>query len=156
MRTQKGEGCWIWSGSVDFYGYGVVAYKGKTLFAHRVAYELESGPIPDGLRIDHICHTPLCVRPDHLRVVTIKQNAENHSGANRTSKSGVRGVWWVESRKKWAVQVTHLGKKHSGGSHRTLQEAATAARELRNALWTHNDLDRAGETFEAAELQAMG
>lgn len=157
LRTQKGEGCWIWSGTRDSYGYGRVAYQGKQFFAHRVAYELDSGPIPKGLRIDHICHTPLCVRPDHLRAVTIKENAENFSGLNSANVSGARGVYWDNQRGQWNVQVTHNRKRYSGGRHSLLAEAAEAARDLRNQLHTHNDLDRAEhkkaqfETFEMDE-----
>lgn len=92
--------------------------------------------------VDHTCHNRSCVNPDHLRVVTNKQNAENLRGANRASKSGVRGVWFAPTRGKWVVQVRHNGRRYSGGSHLTLEAAEQSAIALRNRLFTHNDADR--------------
>lgn len=45
--------------------------------AHRVAYELTYGPIPAGLNVLHSCDNPPCVRPDHLRVGTQRDNAQD-------------------------------------------------------------------------------
>ena len=143
-KTRKAlEGCWLWTGPLDHYGYGVLNHRGTGLKAHRVAYEQWVGPIPPRMVIDHTCHNPACVRPDHLRPATIKQNTENHSGATRLSKSGIRGVWKNSQTGLWHVQVTHRGRKHWGGSHKTVAEAEAAATALRIKLHTHNDMDRA-------------
>lgn len=75
-RVQKTETCWLWTGATS-QGYGVISvggYKGKNLMAHRVAYELTKGPIPEGLVIDHLCRAPRCVNPDHLEAVTTGDN----------------------------------------------------------------------------------
>lgn len=42
--------------------------------AHRVAWEIANGPIPDGLVIDHLCGIPRCVNPSHLELVTFREN----------------------------------------------------------------------------------
>lgn len=68
-------GCWLWTASQNGRGYGQIRVSGRLLYAHRVAYELEVGPIPEGLTIDHLCRNPSCVRPDHLEIVTMKVNA---------------------------------------------------------------------------------
>lgn len=67
-------GCWLWTGSLDTPGYGTVGSDSRKWLAHRVAYRLFVGPIPDGLTIDHLCRVRHCVNPDHLEPVT---NAEN-------------------------------------------------------------------------------
>lgn len=69
--------CWNWTASTR-NGYGQISVggrKGRIAGAHRVAYELLIGPIPDGLVIDHLCRNTLCVNPDHLEPVTVRENA---------------------------------------------------------------------------------
>ena len=55
-------------------GYGTMTIKGKPKRAHIVAYEQMVGPIPEGLELDHLCDNPSCVRPDHLKAVTHREN----------------------------------------------------------------------------------
>lgn len=50
-------GCWIWPGTKDSGGYGMIHRNGRSEKTHRVAYELLVGPIPAGLNLDHLCHT---------------------------------------------------------------------------------------------------
>lgn len=72
------SGCWIWTAGVDEYGYGVIKAENKgnkKYRAHRVSYELYRSKIPEGLVLDHICRTPSCVNPDHLKIVTLKENS---------------------------------------------------------------------------------
>jgi hypothetical protein len=63
--------CWLWRGYVMKNGYGMCDQ--RTL-VHRFSWETVHGPIPAGLVIDHICRVRNCVRPDHLRVVTQREN----------------------------------------------------------------------------------
>lgn len=65
--------CWLWTASKSLNGYGkfVVEKKaGRTKLreAHRVAWMLTNGSIPDGLYVCHHCDVRTCVRPDHLFV----------------------------------------------------------------------------------------
>ena len=67
------SGCWKWMGALLDTGYGVLHEGGKVgraLRAHRVAYELYRGEIPEGLVLDHLCHNRWCVNPEHLEAVT--------------------------------------------------------------------------------------
>ena len=141
-KIDKSGDCWEWLGVKVRGGYGRIGSRGRTLQAHRVAYELCVGPIPEGLVIDHMCHNPSCVNPEHLRAVTQKQNLENQSGAYSTSKSGIRGVSWSKNAKKWVGFVQHNKKNIYAGTFDDIEDAENAVIALRNKLFTHNDADR--------------
>jgi hypothetical protein len=65
------SGCWLWVGALTSQGYGQMrGMNHRVTRAHRVAYELFKGPIPEGLYIDHLCRVRCCVNPDHLEAVT--------------------------------------------------------------------------------------
>jgi len=71
------NGCWIWTKAHFSTGYPAIRIEGKkTRRAHRVAWELCVGPIPEGLQIDHLCRVKSCVNPAHLEPVTAKVNAQ--------------------------------------------------------------------------------
>ena len=95
--------CWPWSGAPNAYGYGVIGRgrrgDGKSP-AHRVAYELSIGPIPDGAQVDHTCHNDTgclggyecqhrrCCNPAHLEAVTQQTNiSRGNAGIHQTFKT---------------------------------------------------------------------
>lgn len=140
-RVDKSGDCWEWMGSRGVHGHGAFKIGGKNVLVHRFSYELTHGPIPSGLVIDHMCHNPPCVNPDHLRAVTHKQNIEHQLGAHRGSKSGVRGVYATPSG-TWRAEVKHHGRRFGLGSFGTMEEAEAVAIAKRNELFTCNDADR--------------
>ena len=71
---RQDAGCWPWTGSTDIHGYGVFKVQGKLVRAHRFAYELLVGPIPDDLTLDHLCRNRACVNPADLEPVTRGEN----------------------------------------------------------------------------------
>ena len=76
------EGCWIWLAATDGNGYGQINVGGRPVKAHRLAWQFDHGrPIPDGLSIDHLCRTRLCVNPAHLEAVSLIENTRRQLAA---------------------------------------------------------------------------
>lgn len=73
------SGCKLWNKKLDKDGYGMFYFRKKSRRAHRVAYYIIHGDIPDGMFVDHICKNRNCVEPSHLRIVTPKQNSVENS-----------------------------------------------------------------------------
>jgi hypothetical protein len=89
--------CWIWTGARNTDGYGIFGFRDPGVrngvrhqVAHRSAWEILVGPIPDGLVIDHLCRTPACVNPDHIEPVT--QRTNNLRGYSRASMNAKKTV----------------------------------------------------------------
>ena len=141
-KVTKTDGCWNWVSAMKPNGYGAYWDGERLKYAHRYSYELLSGPIPEGMQIDHTCHNRACVNPAHLRVATTKQNIENLAGLRVDNTSGYRGVIWDKGRNAWVARVQHNGRQHHAGYFSTREEAADAATAKRNELFTHNDKDR--------------
>lgn len=85
------SGCWLWTGPLYRTGrgdYGAMCFQGRSHGAHRVAWMLFRGPIPDGLEIDHLCEVKLCVNPRHLEPVTHVENVTRASrGASAVNRA---------------------------------------------------------------------
>lgn len=134
------SGCCLWTGSVDRNGYGRfgVSDDGRWRYrpAHRFAWEMARGPIPDGLWCLHRCDRPLCVSVDHLFLGTHQENMLDmaRKGRGTTSKSGLPyGVYYHAKRAHHArpfhASVKRFGKTIHLGSFSTAQEASTAVTE---------------------------
>lgn len=72
--VQITDTCWLWEGSLTD-GYGKFEPTTHIYYrAHRYAYEMIVGPIPEGLTLDHLCRVRHCVNPSHLEPVSIGEN----------------------------------------------------------------------------------
>lgn len=138
--NKRGEAeCWEWTGSTN-NGYGHLGIDGKMYKAHRYAWMLTNGGIPAGMHLDHRCFNTRCVNPDHLRVVTPKQNSEHHRGPNKGNRgSGVRGVYRAGS--KWVASFRHNNENQYLGTFSTVEEAEAAVVAARKEVFTHDDAD---------------
>lgn len=83
IMRDPNSGCWIWTGTLNPYGYGVIVVGKKNKQAHRLMFELARGPIPDGLVIDHLCRNRCCVNPQHLEPVSAAENTRRARIAGR-------------------------------------------------------------------------
>ena len=90
--TVSQTGCWIWNGPTNNSGYGTyrrdlfqVPYKDSIQLAHRHAWTLTNGPIPDGLYVCHTCDTPPCINPDHLFLGSAADNLRDAQAKGRAT-----------------------------------------------------------------------
>jgi hypothetical protein len=130
------SGCHEWLGAKTINGYGLVSVGGKSHRAHRVAYELCNGAIPDGLLILHSCDNRSCVNPAHLRAGTQAENMQEMVAKGRqrivitdarkgpksrykTNTSGHVGIYAIRGGARWGAK---LGNRYLG-SFVTFDEA---------------------------------
>ncbi|WP_170259191.1 HNH endonuclease signature motif containing protein [Nocardioides psychrotolerans] len=73
-RTTTPLGCHLWQGPPNGSGYGYFNLNGRSVGAHVAACLLAGVDVPSGYEPDHLCRVPLCVRMDHLEVVTAAEN----------------------------------------------------------------------------------
>ena len=122
VKVRKINGHWMWIGSTDGGGrYGGFYYQGKVRRAHRVSWEMAHGPIPEGMVLDHKCRKTLCVNPDHLQVVTQRENiliGDAPTARNAAKTHCIRGH---------AFTAENIIFNRDGGRQ------CKACRELRNA-----------------------
>lgn len=134
------KGCWLWEGALAKEGYGVMSIGGRTQRVHRVSYTLHMGVIPEGMFIDHTCHVRRCLNPNHLRLATPGENAQNKSGPPSDNTSGYTGVSYIRSSGKFRARITLRGVEHLIGHFDTIEDAWEARKERELELFTHTAL----------------
>src|SRR6202000_2627686 len=92
-KVAKGEPdeCWPWTASKDGLGYGLFGKDRRVQKAHRVAFELTSGPISEGAVICHSCDNPPCCNPAHLWSGTRSDNARDMVAKGRAKIPSLLG-----------------------------------------------------------------
>ena len=81
--ARSDQACWLWQGTRDRRGYGYFWLNGRKAGAHRVAWTLWRGDIPEGLVVDHLCAHPPCTNPAHLQLLTAAENARQRQPPRR-------------------------------------------------------------------------
>ena len=85
VATGSTSACWPWAGTCDSNGYGLIWWDGRGDRAHRVAWIVANGPIPDGQLIRHKCDNPPCCNPSHLEPGSHADNASDMAKRGRST-----------------------------------------------------------------------
>lgn len=81
---EPNTGCYVWAAKIGARGYGQFYLNGRTERAHRAAWKLYVGPIPDGMKVLHHCDFPPCVNWERcLFLGTLQDNAQDMIAKNR-------------------------------------------------------------------------
>lgn len=110
----------------------------QNLAAHRVIWLLVYGSIDDQMVIDHVNGVGTDNRLQNLRLVSSSDNSRNRSVTKR-SRSGVVGVYWNSTEKKWHARIQVNGVRKSIGQYEKLEDAE-AARKAHEVIQGYHHL----------------
>lgn len=116
----KPNRCWLWT-AICIRGYGCFHHQGGRIRAHRAAWILTWGDVPDGLYVLHACDEPACCNPRHLMLGSILANVTDRERKGRSAPPP----------KKWLEAVRPKGARH-GRAKLTEAEASAILADTRN------------------------
>jgi hypothetical protein len=135
------DACWGWTGARISTGYGAIRVAGAAVLAHRAAYAVAYGPIPDGAHVLHRCDNPPCTNPGHLFLGTHAENMRDmFAKGRRAAATGER----VGSAKLTADAVRAIRDRYAAGgptqamlAHEFGVNDSVICRVISRKTWAH-------------------
>jgi len=137
------DDCWLWTGTLDKDGYGVMGVGDRKIRAHRVSWAIHNGPIPEGMCVCHRCDVPGCVNPAHLFLGTQADNMRDMTIKGRSVQHPASPGEGHPCAKLTEAQVLAIRAECANGATQTrLAErfrisSAAISRIVRREAWGH-------------------
>lgn len=131
--------CWVWAGAIGKGGYGNIKRGGRYTNTHRVAYELEHGPVPAGLHVLHRCDVRACCNPRHLFAGTSQDNSDDKVAKHRQTRGcDIQGARLSEPEVVAIRQIHAAGLFHVMAIAKAFQVSRmTIQRAVTGECWRH-------------------
>jgi hypothetical protein len=134
------SGCWLWEGHLNAktgYGrmYGNIRGATAHWSAHRAAYLLYKGDIPDGMQVCHRCDNRACVNPDHLFLGTATDNMQDASKKGRLDWKGMRPVPDQKGEKHPMAKLTREAVEYIRSSDESQNQLAKRFGVKQASIW---------------------
>lgn len=113
-HVDKSGECWVWTARKTTKGYGHFSYGGKNRRAHRFAWLITKGHIPNGLFVCHHCDNPSCVRPSHLFLGTHTDNMRDCAKKGRIKSTLIKPYLRKVSAFTWDI-VCDIRRRYEEG-----------------------------------------
>ena len=142
-RSATRDGCWIWNGGRNAYGYGLIYEGRKAIQAHRLSYELHFSPLAQDQIVSHRCDNPACVNPAHLVAGTQSDNIRDAIRKGRFPQAFIRGE--MKPGHKLSVSSVRIIRRYYAAGGISQVELgrifgvsdSLVSRVVRQLRWTH-------------------
>lgn len=133
-RSGGPDACWPWTRYCDPAGYGRLYFQGNSFYAHRFAFIVSHGTIPEGLHICHTCDNPPCCNPAHLWAGTARDNAHDAQEKGRRLKPN------PNPKKRYQATGNYPCKGTTHGRAKLTNDDVRAIRQLCRDGVRHEDI----------------
>jgi len=104
--------CWLWQAATNNVGYGLFRVNGILSTAHRLAWTLANGPIPESLCVLHHCDNRACVNIGHLFLGTVADNQRDMVEKGRSTRGARHGMHKLTREKVREIRRLYATGKH--------------------------------------------
>lgn len=116
VQRADAKACWLWTGYRASHGYGHFSIGRQRIRAHRFAWMVSRGPIPEEQEVCHRCDVKSCVNPDHL---FLGSRRDNHLDSVRKGRKRAWGLQKLKASQVLAIRA----RAERGELHRSIAAA---------------------------------